>query len=352
MAPRSFSSRSFSSRSFSSRGLTNRGSAGIRTRNFTTRNNLSLGRSFSNNARLQGGNLGRTFNRSFFRGGMNVNRNFAVRNNINVGRNFAGNRGGNFGRFWGPYWGAGYGPYWGRYGFYGGYGLGRWFGLGYLPFYLWSGYGGYGYGGYGGYGYGTNYASTYADPALVEGEAAPSTAGLPTADEYFANAQNAFQQGDYANAVKLASHAAVENPQDSNVHQFIGMALFAMGDYPGAASAYHLTLSMGAPWTWSAVSQLYGRPDDYTTQLRALEKQVAEKADDPATQFVLAYQYVLLGHDDNARRHLARVMELEPKDELAGALLKNLESPADGAAAPLGAPEQPPQPPSGAPGTE
>ena len=69
-------------------------------------------------------------------------------------------------------------------------------------------------------------------------------------------------------------------PNDPTLHEFRALALFALGRYDEAAAALYAVLSVGPGWDWSTLISLYGNPETYTQQLRALESYV-----DPESEF-------------------------------------------------------------------
>jgi hypothetical protein len=78
---------------------------------------------------------------------------------------------------------------------------------------------------------------------------------------------------------------------------------------------------------WTTMSGLYGRTDDYTTQLRNLESYCQKNPNDPASQFVLAYHYLALGSKDDAITALQMVVKNQPKDYTAKRMLDALSPP-------------------------
>ena len=55
-----------------------------------------------------------------------------------------------------------------------------------------------------------------------------------------------------------------------------------------------------------------------------LERYTTEHPDEAATQFLLAYHYLMLGHEDAARARLEKAVKLEPKDKVSAGLLQML----------------------------
>ena len=72
--------------------------------------------------------------------------------------------------------------------------------------------------------------------------------------------------------------------------------------------------------------RLLRRRNKYTTQLRALEKAATDNPKDAADQFLLGYQYLMIGARDNAKTQFADAVKLTPKDKLASHYLEELKS--------------------------
>jgi tetratricopeptide (TPR) repeat protein len=70
----------------------------------------------------------------------------------------------------------------------------------------------------------------------------------------------------------------------------------------------------------------YGDAEKYTSQLRALEKYIANNPTSAPARFLLGYQYLLTGHRDEAQKQLAEALKLTPKDKLAEYVLKQLQT--------------------------
>lgn len=246
----------------------------------------------------------------------------------NFNMNHHHHRGGNFFPFFGfypfglygfgfPYYGFGYGyPYYGY-----GYGYG-------YPY--------YGYG-YGSYGYNPNaYYGSYATTAQPAA-AAPQTATTSAADNarvFAEKGENDFRAGKYQDAVYAWKHASVDDPQNGVLLMMLSQALFATGEFDQAAGAAQAGMQMLPQEQWGVVvknfRELYGRPGDYTTQLRALEKQVKDKDDDPATRFLLAYHYGYLGYPSHAVKQLDKTLKLAPNDQMAKKLRDVMAAPKPG----------------------
>jgi hypothetical protein len=216
------------------------------------------------------------------------------------------------------------------YPFYGSYGYSPWGYGGYYNPWWYGGYGGYPVYDYGydnGYDigtYGGSSASYYTteQPQYSETRQAQSSEGMT----YLRRAEQAFRAGRYDEAVRWANHAAVELPQNGRLFLLLGQALFAIGQYGPAAGAIHQGMTVADPDEWGYVVKnfrtYYGNGNDYTTQLRALEKFAAEHPDAAYGHFLLGYHYGFLGYPKEAQQQLGQAVGLEQRDQLAGKLLE------------------------------
>ncbi|MCE5266343.1 MAG: hypothetical protein LLG00_00455 [Planctomycetaceae bacterium] len=228
---------------------------------------------------------------------------------------------------------------WNRWWYYGGYW--PWYGFGTWPWYYGSSYG-YSYpydSGYSysvpsvTYGYGYPYYSG-ADVSEYEDELAPYTGQYEgeqpqtetapygeTQPDYMAQATDAFRSGDFGNAVRLAGHAALDDPRNPNVHLMLMLGLFAMGQYRPAAAEAHAVASLGEVPTWAMVYEIYGSVEPYTEQLRALEKFVRENPKSAEARFLLGFEYLITGHREAAGPQLLAALKAMPRDRVAAELL-------------------------------
>jgi Tetratricopeptide repeat len=172
-----------------------------------------------------------------------------------------------------------------------------------------------------------------APPPLSQPPAAGSTGSPSLTDKQqqalgiFDMARALFKRGDYPMALSTANRAIALVPNDTLMHEFRALCLFATKDYQQAAAAVYAVLSIGPGWDWATVSGLYGDPEAYTQELRALEEYCNENPQAPHARFLLAYHYLLEGHNEEAATELEAVIELQPKDQLSAQLLKGLKNP-------------------------
>jgi tetratricopeptide (TPR) repeat protein len=180
-----------------------------------------------------------------------------------------------------------------------------------------------------------------ATPSSPPSTGANADSGDLSALRLYNGARDSFRTGDYRDALRLASHAAIESPQNVKVHELMSLALFALGDYRGAATEAHAAMAFGPISDWATLSAHYGDPEAYTKQLRALEKYVGEHKSAPEGHFLSAYHYLMVGGRDDAKAQMALAVKLTPKDKLAAHVLQQLE-----AGQPVTPPKaEPPQPP-------
>ena len=192
----------------------------------------------------------------------------------------------------------------------------------------------------------------YSDASAVESDYSPVAEQYPAGnvenattsndwgDQFLTSARDAFRNGDYSDALRLASHAAVELPKDAKAHELMSLALFALKDYKGANIEAHAALSFGPASDWNTLYSYYNDLPTYTKQLEALVDYIHNNKDAMDARFVLSYQDIMMGHKDAAKSQLEDVVAKIPKDQVAVRLLKDLggstpaaiENPAQGSA--------------------
>jgi tetratricopeptide (TPR) repeat protein len=239
------------------------------------------------------------------------------------------------------YWNGNNSAAWGAAGAGLGYaaGVGAW-GAG-SPMYSW-GYSGYSnpYVPTGGAAVGAT-AQPSSAPAYDYSQPISTTAPPPAdpvanqASTAFDQAREAFKTGDYAGAQQLVQQALTQMPNDTTLHEFLGIVLFAQGKSEQAASPLYAVLSVGPGWDWTTLIGLYPDLDTYTGQLRTLEGFVKANPGSAAARFVLSYQYLAQGHDENAVKELKEVVKLQPNDTLSAQIIAQFQpAGANGSAAP------------------
>jgi tetratricopeptide (TPR) repeat protein len=172
----------------------------------------------------------------------------------------------------------------------------------------------------------------YSQPLPPPADAVNDSEVLETADwavETFDRAREAFARGDPKAALALVDAAIKDLPTDATLHEFRALCLFALKDYRRAAETLYAVLAAGPGWDWETMHALYPDVETYTEQLRNLEAYQRANPTSPEASFVLAYQYLVLGHLDAAIRQLENVVKLLPESQIASELLAALKAEAN-----------------------
>lgn len=302
--------------------------------------------------------------------GTDVNFNFNNFNNFNVNHRPGWGYGGGWHNHWGDHW-YDHHVHYHHHGWYHGCWSGHWGNNWYVPVAFGATYWGlsaltrsWGYGYY--YGYVNPYYTTtvvatvpaydYSQPIVINNyiesgdqnvapdaqapapaESSDEQAGYRLLDQ----GRDAFNRGDYKNALRLAEQAVQKVPNDPVIHEFGALCLFALGQYQQSAVVLNALLAVAPGMDWTTLISLYSNSDEYTAQLRALEAYVKKNPNDSAADFVLAYHYLVCGHSDSALNALQRVIETQPNDQVAKRMYDALKGP-DQAQTPPAAEAQPP----------
>jgi hypothetical protein len=148
-------------------------------------------------------------------------------------------------------------------------------------------------------------------------------------DSTFLAARDALKAGDFARALRLTDQALQLFPNDPVLHEFRALCLFALARYDEAAAVLYVVLTAGPGWDWPTMIELYPDLDTFTSHLRALEAAVRANPNSAPHRFVLAYQYMVQDHIDQARQQFEAAVKLQPKDELAAQFAKLLTPASD-----------------------
>jgi tetratricopeptide (TPR) repeat protein len=181
------------------------------------------------------------------------------------------------------------------------------------------------------YGYGSDYYNPYyAESAVVDysvpivSEPAEVTDPAQESLEQFDQARAAFQQGNYAEALRLVDAAAVQLPRDAVLHEFRSLVLFALKRYSESAAAIHAVLAVGPGWDWKTLSSLYPDVATYTAQLRALEAYRNAHPNAADAWFLLGYHYLTTGSEQAALKAFRQTSQLQPGDTVSASLVRSL----------------------------
>jgi hypothetical protein len=196
----------------------------------------------------------------------------------------------------------------------------QWYGYGWRPWYSfgwWPGYDSYSY-----YSYPQNddYGGDYGTPFVTEHGATDTSANDQQSD-FYQQALDAFHEGNFNQTARLASHAAIDEPRNADVHTLLMLSLFASGEFRGAAMQAHVLAAMGQIPDWPKLFSFYGTVEPYTEQLRTLEKFVRENRNNPDGVFLLGFQYMMEGHRAAAQNEFVRSLEIMPQDRMAANML-------------------------------
>jgi tetratricopeptide (TPR) repeat protein len=163
----------------------------------------------------------------------------------------------------------------------------------------------------------------YSKP-IVPTARTPETTAAEMGLKTFEAARKAFTLGSYEEALQLANQTLNRLPNDTTLHEFRALCLFALKRYEEAALTLHPVLSAGPGWDWTTLSGLYPSTDIYTQQLRDLENFCRAHLDLPGPLFVLGYHYLVQGNKDSAGRMFRRTAALRKDDKVSAQLAKAL----------------------------
>jgi TolA-binding protein len=180
--------------------------------------------------------------------------------------------------------------------------------------------------------------ATAAAPTDTPAAATDPAAQTPTppADpgmDAFAAARSAFYEGLYGKALQQLEITLQTMPNDSVVHEFRGLTLFAEHKYPESAAAVYAVLSAGPGWDWTTLSSLYPSVETYTAQLRKLEAFARQNPMSPDAAFLLGYHYLTQGHAEHAHARFLVAQTLTPNDRLIAQLVQMTAPPGESATA-------------------
>ena len=136
----------------------------------------------------------------------------------------------------------------------------------------------------------------------------------------FDAASEAFQAKDYQSALQKIDEALAQLPDDTAIHEFRALILFARGEYQPAAETIYAVLAVSPGWDWTTLSSRYTDQEEYPRQLRALEMFHRDHPDSAAAAFLRAYHYTTCRHYEAAVNQFQTAVKLLPDDDLVPAL--------------------------------
>jgi cytochrome c-type biogenesis protein CcmH/NrfG len=150
-----------------------------------------------------------------------------------------------------------------------------------------------------------------------------------------------FKSRNYKGAVYAWKHALIDDPSNGVLTMMLAQGFFATGQYNEAAGATQQAMQLLPKEEWGVVvknyKELYSNIQDFTDQLRALEKAIKDKPNDPGMRFLAGFQYAFLGYPKEAVDQLDKGLKVAPRDEMAKKLRDEM-------AAKLPKPADPPAP--------
>lgn len=159
------------------------------------------------------------------------------------------------------------------------------------------------------------YLAMFKDPAAFSPELAA------------AEIRKALQQGDLANAERLAREEVARRPKDARSHSLLGLVLLnrmedksedAQADPAEAQREFEeaVALTPGNTQMWDNLLRLYAATNQRERALKRLERLESEVALAPAAKaFVLGHCYEMLGERDQADSRYREAVKLDPKNE-------------------------------------
>ena len=147
---------------------------------------------------------------------------------------------------------------------------------------------------------------------------------------YQQQAENAFRQQQYLDAVRLAKHALIEDYRNGRLHLFLSQAQLAIGDYSGSAESIRRALPLLKRHQWGFIVEnqhnYYVSQQLYAAQLNRLTTFIDSNPNHADAHFVRGYQNLFLGRERAARSDLEIVSKIDGQDSFAQELLRMIRS--------------------------
>jgi len=144
-----------------------------------------------------------------------------------------------------------------------------------------------------------------------------------------------FEKGDYLSAAEIFRQAILKDLNNPIAKFGYAHALFAIGNYPFAALAIRMGMKVLPDWPilGGDLRDLYGKPEDFTNQMKALEQYLAQRPDDPGALLVSGYVNYFTGDLDHAESSFEHLLELDSNDPVAQKFVDSLAAVRSGQAA-------------------
>ena len=172
--------------------------------------------------------------------------------------------------------------------------------------------------------------------SIPQGDAGTSVVPTnPQAAEFQFGAEDAFRNGDYQEAARLANHAMLEDRENGKLLLFQSQIRFAVADYEGAVAFLDQAMEMLGPNERGFVVEHYHRLYKGQAYVEQMNRLIAHNKQHPKSKHALAlraYHYAHLGHEAAASdlinpKHNGSASDEQVGTQLIGVLRKRLEPP-------------------------
>ncbi len=146
--------------------------------------------------------------------------------------------------------------------------------------------------------------------------------------EHLDDGNKAFKNRNYEIAKREFKHAAGMQPSNATVRMGYALGLFATGDYETAAMVLRRALQLNEDWIKKPVeiSTYYGKLEDYNAHLSMLERYIKKHPQNLEAKFLAGYIHFMNGDLTKASETMAKILEDDPNDSEATAILGYLTS--------------------------
>ena len=164
--------------------------------------------------------------------------------------------------------------------------------------------------------------STYK-PKIVSNQHYGLITTSASARSYQSRAEQAFKNGQYAQAVDLGRLALSQDPGNPKLELFLSHANFATGNFAQSAAYLDRATQKSTSDQWGFVvknyQKFYGK-NDYVSQTDRLNQKIAS-APNASALAVRGYHYGSLGYADAATNDFQQALSYDPNNALAKRLL-------------------------------
>lgn len=159
--------------------------------------------------------------------------------------------------------------------------------------------------------------------------AAPQQPAQPSPAERTAAALQAFRLGNNHEAKLIVDRLLETAPNNSDLRQFRSLIHLRSGELRAAAFDAYEALKLGRLWTAQQVESVYGDAQRYQHDLRLLQLPASSGDQDMALPFLAAYHHLIAGQSALAQTALQRVLQIQPAEPVATALVRLITAKSD-----------------------